>query len=189
MIDNIGTEGQVRRHGHTDRDPDRAGARRGERTRGRPARLGRRGLAPGRADVRRLRHRIFAASKDANRACLSRMNGKRSSPVLRGPRRGNAPGLPAQTAPPDTNQCRPTSTGISAGHRLSQTPKPWPGFSQRRYISKRSTARPHHALTGRAGLRDGRAQESLRLGLGGRGVVSRRPPPRATTRQPRGRAT
>jgi hypothetical protein len=48
MIDNIGTEGQVGRHGHTDRDPDRAGARRGERTRGRPARLQRRGLAPGR---------------------------------------------------------------------------------------------------------------------------------------------
>jgi hypothetical protein len=36
-----------------------------------------------------------SACHRANRACLSRMNGKRSSPVLRGPRRGNAPGLPA----------------------------------------------------------------------------------------------
>jgi hypothetical protein len=58
-----------------------------------------------------------------------------------------------------------------------------------RYNSKRSKARPHHALAGRADLRDGRTQESLRLGLGGQGVASRPPPPRATTRQPRGRAT
>ena len=58
-----------------------------------------------------------------------------------------------------------------------------------RYNSKRSKARPHPALAGRADLRDGRTQESLRLGLSGQGVASRRPPPRATTRQPRGRAT
>src|SRR4029077_9129549 len=39
-------------------------------------------------DVRRLRQRIFT------RACLSRLPGKRARPVLRGPRRGNASGLP-----------------------------------------------------------------------------------------------
>ena len=39
-------------------------------------------------DVRRLRQRIFT------RACLSRLPGKRARPVLRGPRRGDAPGLP-----------------------------------------------------------------------------------------------
>jgi transposase len=39
-------------------------------------------------DVRRLRQRIFT------RACLSRLPGKRAWPVLRGPRRGNASGLP-----------------------------------------------------------------------------------------------
>ena len=39
-------------------------------------------------DVRRLRQRIFT------RACLSRLPGKRARPVLRGPRRGDASGLP-----------------------------------------------------------------------------------------------
>src|SRR6476659_5364981 len=39
-------------------------------------------------DVRRLWQRIFT------RACLSRLPGKRARPVLRGPRRGNASGLP-----------------------------------------------------------------------------------------------
>ena len=39
-------------------------------------------------DVRRLWQRIFT------RACLSRLPGKRARPVLRGPRRGDAPGLP-----------------------------------------------------------------------------------------------
>src|SRR6478735_9289654 len=39
-------------------------------------------------DVRRLRQRLFT------RACLSRLPGKRARPVLRGPRRGDAPGLP-----------------------------------------------------------------------------------------------
>lgn len=32
----------------------------------------------------------------AIRACLSRLPGKRARPVLRGPRRSNAPGLPAE---------------------------------------------------------------------------------------------
>jgi hypothetical protein len=50
-------------------------------------------------NVRRLRQRIFAASRAAGcsrafRACLSRLPGKRAWPVLRGPRRSNAPGLP-----------------------------------------------------------------------------------------------
>src|SRR6478735_4433085 len=39
-------------------------------------------------NVRRLRQRIFT------RACLSRLPGKRARPVLRGPRRGKASGLP-----------------------------------------------------------------------------------------------
>jgi hypothetical protein len=53
-------------------------------------------------NVRRLRQRIFAASRAAGcsrafRACLSRLPGKRAWPVLRGPRRSNAPGLPDET--------------------------------------------------------------------------------------------
>src|SRR6476620_11325280 len=39
-------------------------------------------------DVGRLRQRLFT------RACLSRLPGKRARPVLRGPRRGDASGLP-----------------------------------------------------------------------------------------------
>jgi hypothetical protein len=50
-------------------------------------------------DVQRLRQRIFTASREgmtrnALEACLSRLPGKRARPVLRGPRRSNAPGLP-----------------------------------------------------------------------------------------------
>ena len=49
-------------------------------------------------DVRRLRQRIFTATQEggsaARGACLSRLPGKRARPVLRGPRRGNASGLP-----------------------------------------------------------------------------------------------
>jgi hypothetical protein len=54
-------------------------------------------------DVRRLRQRIFTASRvgllpcqAAFGACLSRMRGKRASPVLRGAGRSNAPGLPGE---------------------------------------------------------------------------------------------
>src|ERR1039458_852064 len=54
-------------------------------------------------DVRRLRQRIFTASRVGLRpcraafgACLSRMRGKRASPVLRGAGRSNAPGLPGE---------------------------------------------------------------------------------------------
>jgi hypothetical protein len=78
-------------------------------------------------------------------------------------------------ARPGTNQYKlatrhqSTLTNIIQRSRRTlagQPSKPWSAFSQPRYISKRSTTRPHHALAGRAVLRDGRAQESLRLGLG-----------------------
>jgi hypothetical protein len=57
------------------------------------------------AEVRRLRQRIFTASQAGDlrkvrttpaspRACLSRMRGQRARPVLRGPGRSNASGLP-----------------------------------------------------------------------------------------------
>lgn len=49
MIDDTGTEGQVGRYDCAGRDRGRARARRGERTRGRATRLGRAGLATGRA--------------------------------------------------------------------------------------------------------------------------------------------
>src|SRR6478672_3625331 len=55
---------------------------------GRGPRLGRRGLAPRRGRC------TAAAAATLHRACLSRLPGKRARPVLRGPRRGDAPGLP-----------------------------------------------------------------------------------------------
>ncbi|MGH3808239.1 MAG: hypothetical protein ACRDRU_16780 [Pseudonocardiaceae bacterium] len=61
--------------------------------------------------------------------------------------------------------------------------------TQRRYISKRSTDHTRHALAGRASLRDSRPPTRAELGRGGQGVAPRRPPPRATTRRPGGRAT
>ena len=50
-------------------------------------------------------------------------------------------------------------------------------------------ARPHHALAGRAGLRDGRAHESAAAGPGRAGCGIPPASPRATTQHPRGRAT
>src|ERR1700750_3424019 len=49
---------------------------------------GRRGLAPRRGQC------TAAAAANLHWACLSRLPGKRARPVLRGPRRGDAPGLP-----------------------------------------------------------------------------------------------
>src|SRR6478735_8693785 len=49
---------------------------------------GRRGLAPRRGRC------TAAAAANLHRACLSRLPGKRARPVLRGPRRGDASGLP-----------------------------------------------------------------------------------------------
>jgi hypothetical protein len=70
-----------------------------------------------------------------------------------------------QAPPPHvTNPDRHHPTSPHATTRLHQ--------DQPRYVSKRSKAQPHHALAGRADLRDGRAQESLQLGLGGQGVAS-----------------
>jgi hypothetical protein len=50
-------------------------------------------------------------------------------------------------------------------------------------------ARPHHALAGRAGLRDGRAHKSAAAGPGRAGCGIPPASPRATTQHPRGRAT
>src|SRR6478672_9958686 len=55
---------------------------------GRGPRLGRRGLAPRRGRC------SAAAAATLHWACLSRLPGKRARPVLRGPRRGDASGLP-----------------------------------------------------------------------------------------------
>ena len=54
------------------------------------------------ADVRRLRQQIFTASRRrfcppiSHQGLLEPDAGKLARPVLRGPRRGNAPGLPAR---------------------------------------------------------------------------------------------
>ena len=50
--------------------------------------MGRRGLAPRRGQC------TAAAAANLHWACLSRLPGKRARPVLRGPRRGDASGLP-----------------------------------------------------------------------------------------------
>jgi hypothetical protein len=109
---------------------------------------------------------------------------------------GNAPGLDRLQAHAVTTHAQyksgtdrhPVLTNVPrvpAGDLPSRPSKPWPAFSQRRHISKRSTARLHHALAGRTGLRDGRAQNR-----GGRAWAGRVWHPAgllwATTRQPRG---
>lgn len=73
--------------------------------------------------------------------------------------------------------CHPTlanSPDVPAGHRTSRPPMPWPAFSQRRDIGKR-TAIPQakHALAGQTDLRDRRHQRQGRHGSGvGCGIPS-----------------
>jgi hypothetical protein len=63
----------------------------------------------------------------------------------------------------------PISTHTIRRSRTTAVPttSPWLASSPRRYISKRSVAPPHHALAGRAGLRDGR-QRIAAAGSAGR---------------------
>jgi len=96
-----------------------------------------------------------------------------------------------QAAPPDATRCRPTSPDVRAGHRPSRPPSPWSAFSQPRYISKRRTG-PDKTCPRRAGRTPGwPATSTGAAGWAGcrQGVASHRPPQRATTRRPGGRAT
>jgi hypothetical protein len=97
-----------------------------------------------------------------------------------------------QTASPNTTQRRPTSTSVFAGERPFRPLKPWSASSQRRYINKRSTARPHHALAGLSCsyVKSVSARDQERPSPGGLvcrdgGASSRRPPGGLP---PRGRA-
>jgi hypothetical protein len=90
-----------------------------------------------------------------------------------------------------TTQRWPTATTIT---QRSHRPPPIPTVEALASVPSaalhQQVARPQPkpALAGRADLRDGQPQEPLRLSRGGQGVASHRSPPRATTRQPGGRA-
>src|SRR5215212_2840181 len=82
-------------HGHPHGDPPPRGHRLGGRNTGRTRRnpSHTRPLPPP-GHRRRRRYSTTARCSRAFGACLSRLPGKRARPVLRGPRRSNAPGLP-----------------------------------------------------------------------------------------------
>ena len=95
---------------------------------------------------------------------------------------------PHQQTSTNINQHLPTSTGVFAGKQPSRPSKPWPGFPQRRYVSKRSRGSTK-LCPRRAGRSPGwPASRTAAAGLSGQGGASHRSPSRATTRRPGGRA-
>lgn len=118
--------------------------------------------------------RSSAAHNDTPRHADARPISVHTEEIMPGPGRAALVQIgykPYYPTPPNVDQ-RPQR---SPGHRPSRPPRPWPAFSQPRYISKRSAAQTKHALAGRAGLRDG--PTSAEPGsVGWRGVASRRPP-------------